>query len=124
MNLGNWDSALFKSLLTSSLVIPIAFLIKSFQLHKFEPTELVGLFVPFLFYIAIFLLVSLVGWLLIGFPIHWLACKFKRTSYVYYALVPACFLCVSYFTNGPWLFGLIALVQALLFKCFVFKVRT
>ncbi|TLX46779.1 hypothetical protein C1E24_12300 [Pseudoalteromonas phenolica] len=61
MNLGNWDSALFKSLFISSLLIPIAFLIESFQLHKFEQTELAGLFVPFLFYIAIFLLVSFIG---------------------------------------------------------------
>jgi len=124
LNIGNWDSALLKSLFISSFLIPIAYLGDSFQLNSFELTELAGLLVSFLFYIGVFLLVSMVGWLLIGFPIHWLVCKFKHTGYFYYASVPACFLCVSYFTNGPWLFGLIALTQALLFRYFVFKIKT
>ena len=124
LNLGNWDSALFKSLFTSSLLIPIVYLTESFQLNSFELSELFGLFVSFLLYIGVFLLFSLVGWLLIGFPIHLLVCKFNSTNYFYYALVPALFLCVSYFTNGPLLLGLVALTQALLFRYFVFKIKT
>lgn len=124
LNLGNWDSALLKSLFISSFLIPIAYLADSFQLNSFELTELAGLLVSFLLYIGVFLLVSMIGWLLIGLPIHWLVCKFKHTGYFYYASVPACFLCVSYFTYGPWLFGLIALTQALLFRYFVFKIKT
>ncbi|OHU94957.1 hypothetical protein BIW53_13145 [Pseudoalteromonas byunsanensis] len=124
MNSGNWDSALFKSLFTSSLLIPIVYLTESFQLNSFELSGLFGLFVSFLLYIGVFLLFSLVGWSFIGFPIHWLACKFNCTNCFYYALVPASFLCVSYFTNGPWLLGLIALTEALLFRYFVFKIKT
>lgn len=124
LNLGNWDSALFKSLFTSSLLIPIAILTDLSQLNSFELSELAGLLVSFLLYIGVFLLISLIGWLFIGFPIHWLVCKFSSTNYFYYGFVPAFFICVSYFTDGPWLLGFIALTQALLFRYFVFKIKT
>lgn len=123
LNLGNWDSALFKSLVTSSLLIPIAFLTDSYEPSDFELSDFFGLLVSFLLYFGVFLLISLIGWLLIGFPIHYLVCKFKSTNYFYYAFIPSSFLCISYFTKGPWLLAFIALIQALLFRCFVFKIK-
>lgn len=124
LNLGNWDGALFKSLFTSSLLIPIAYLADLSLLNSLELSELAGLLVSFLLYIGVFILISLIGWLFIGFPIHWLVCKFSRANYFYYGFVPASFMCVSYFTDGSLLFGSIALTQALLFRYFVFKIKT
>jgi len=123
-NLGNWDSALFKSLFTSSLLIPFAYLAYSFQLNNLNLSELAGWLVSFLLYIGVFILISLIGWIFIGFPIHSLLCRLRRTNYFYYGFLPASYICISYFTDGPWLFGFIALTQALLFRYFVFKIKT
>jgi hypothetical protein len=110
-NLGNWDSALFKSLFTSSLLIPFAYLAYSFQLNNLNLSELAGLLVSFLLYIGVFILISLIGWIFIGFPIPCLLCRLRRTNYFYYGFLPTSYICKSYFTNGPWLFGFIALAN-------------
>lgn len=121
LNLGKWDSALFKSLFISSLLIPVIYL---FGTNETQVSDLFGSLVSFLLYFGIFLLISLLGWLLIGFPTHWLICRFTSKAYFYYALIPSLFLGISYLSNGPWFLGGIALAQALLFRYFVFKINT
>ena len=121
MNLGEWDSALFKSLFTSSLLIPVVYL---FGTSEIQGPDLFGFFVSFLLYFGIFVLISLLGWLLIGFPTHWLICRFTSKAYFYYTVIPGLFLGISYFSKGPWFLGGIALAQALLFRYFVFKIKT
>ncbi|RVT44999.1 hypothetical protein EMM73_14865 [Rheinheimera sediminis] len=121
MNLGKWDSALFKSLFISSLIIPVIYL---FGANEIQASYLFGFLVTFLLYFGVFLLISLLGWLLIGFPTHWFICRFTSKAYFYYALIPGLFLGISYFSKGPWFLGGIALAQALLFRYFVFKMKT
>lgn len=94
MNLGEWDSALFKSLFISSLLIPVIYL---FGTNETEVSDIFGFFVSFLLYFGVFLLISLLGWLLIGLPTHWLICRFTSKAYFYYGLLPGLFLGVSYF---------------------------
>lgn len=118
MNLGNWDSAIVKSLFISSIFLPLVFILNS---GEKQTSDLLGLFVTLLLYIGIFLLFSILGWLLIGFPTHYLICKFTNKSYLFYATFPLVFFCVSFYTNGPWVLGVIALIQALLFRRFVFN---
>ncbi|ESP91473.1 hypothetical protein N483_18205 [Pseudoalteromonas luteoviolacea NCIMB 1944] len=123
MVLGCWDSALFKSLFISSLFIPAAYLFDLYNSNDFLWSEVHSFFVLFLLYFCAFVLTSIVGWLFIGFPTHWLVCKFTSKNYVYYALLPGLFLCESLLTNGPWLLAFIALTQALLFRFYVFKIK-
>ena len=119
--LGDWDKSLVRSLLTSSLLLPAIFLIGADNLQS---SEIPGLIATFSLYIGVFLLVSIAGWLIIGFPVHWLACKYKKTNYLFYMVLPVTFSLVSGTTNGPWILGVIASVQALIFRYVVFKNKT
>ena len=119
--LGDWDKAIVRSLLTSSLLLPAIFLIGADNLQS---SEIPGLIATFSLYIGVFLLVSIAGWLIIGFPVHWLACKYKKTNYLFYMVLPVTFSLVSGTTNGPWILGVIASVQTLIFRYVVFKNKT
>jgi hypothetical protein len=121
LNLGSWDSAIIRSLFISSIFLPLVVIFNSGELQF---SDILGLFVSFLLYIGVFLLVSILGWLLIGFPTHWVICKFTNKSYLFYALFPSVFICASFYFNGQWILGVIALIQALLFRRFVFKIKT
>ncbi|TMO86320.1 hypothetical protein CWC12_14255 [Pseudoalteromonas ruthenica] len=108
-------------MLLSSLLLPIFLLVEAGNL---QASEIPGVIVTFLLYIAVFLLVSIIGWLLVGFPVHWLACKFGCTNYFFYMAIPVTFLLVSSMTNGPWVLGLISSIQAFIFRYVVFINKT
>jgi hypothetical protein len=118
LNLGSWDSAIIRSLFISSIFLPLVAILNS---GKLQFSDILGLFVSFLLYIGVFLLISILGWLFIGFPTHWVICKFTNKSYLFYALFPSVFICLSFYFNGQWMLGVIALIQALLFRRFVFN---
>ena len=117
MYLGDWDKAIVRSLLTSSLLLPAIFLIGADNLQS---SEIPGLIATFSLYIGVFLLVSIAGWLIIGFPVHWLACKYKKQTICFTWFYQLPFLLVSGTTNGPWILGVIASVQTLIFRYVVF----
>lgn len=121
MSLGNWDNAIIKSLFISSTFLPAVFILTSGDI---EASDILGLFVTFLLYFGVYLLFSILGWLLIGFPIHWLVCNYTNKSYLYYALLPSGFILASLYYQGPWVLGVIALIQALLFRRGVFAIKT
>ena len=122
MNLGRWDDALLKSVWLSSLGLPVFYL---FYFMVGQAPDIASLVFSFIIYIFAFILLSIVGWALIGFPAHWLICKFTSKNYLYYALIPSIFICLGFYHSSSLnVLGVAALVQALLFRFFVFKAKT
>lgn len=127
MNLGNWNRALLRSIFQSAaLLIIFAYVLKTDLFSsvgdiEFPVPAVFLVIIQFVFYVSVFLLCSIVGWMLVGFPIHWLVSRYTNRSYFYYALMPAVFLFVSFFSSGPWLLGIVALAQALIFRFYVFQ---
>lgn len=119
MNLGEWDSAVIKSILFVGFLI--AFLNLFMGLFPSSPDDIFGLIVFFFLYIGIYILISIIGWLFIGFPIHWLACKYTSGSYFYYLVLPVLFFILALLGDGSILFSLAPLLQALLFRFYVYR---
>lgn len=110
MNLGDWDSAVVKSILFVGLII--AFLALLTGLFPKSLNDVVGLFVFFFLYIGVYILISIIGWFFIGFPIHWLACKYTNGSFFYYLVLPIIFLLLALLNDGSVLFSLAPVLQA------------
>ncbi len=119
LGLGGWDDAILKSLLYVGLGIAIYALFNSFTSSSENDT--LGFVVTLLLYIGVYLLISIVGWLVIGFPLHFVISKYTNGSYLYYAALPSVFVIPCLFYKGSLLFGLAALFQALIFRFFVYK---
>lgn len=92
-----------------------------FGLAPLSINDLLGLIVTLLLYVGVYLLVSIAGWLVIGFPLHFLICKYTNRSYLYYAALPIAFVLPPLFYKGSLLHGLAALFQALIFRFYVYK---
>lgn len=118
MGLGGWDDAILKSLLYVGLGIAIYALINSFTSSE---NDILGFVVTLLLYIGVYLLISIAGWLVIGFPLHFVISKYTNGSYLYYAALPIVFVIPCLFYKGSLLLGLAALFQALIFRFFVYK---
>ena len=119
MNENEWDTAIVKSIFYIGFAIAIGALFTSFM-----PTSLndvYGLAITFLLYISIYLLISMLGWLFIGFPIHWLIQKYTNGSYIFYIALPTIFIIISLFDKSPMLLSLTAFFQALLFRYYLHK---
>lgn len=71
------------------------------------------------------MLFSLVGWLLIGFPVHWLICKYSSGSYFLYIAAAILLIGLLYSVfgvgDGAVILVFFALVQAVLFKYYAYK---
>lgn len=119
MSLGRWDDAILKSLLFVGIGIAVSALFTG--LAPSSVNDLLGLVVTFLLYVGVYLFISIVGWLVIGFPLHFLISKYTNRSYLYYAAIPMAFVLPSLFYKGSLLFGLAALFQALIFRFYVYK---
>ncbi|HEA15278.1 MAG TPA: hypothetical protein ENH88_02250, partial [Pseudoalteromonas prydzensis] len=83
--------------------------------------DILGFVVTLLLYIGVYLLISIAGWLVIGFPLHFVISKYTNGSYLYYAALPIVFVIPCLFYKGSLLLGLAALFQALIFRFFVYK---
>ncbi|WP_091345263.1 hypothetical protein [Alkalimonas amylolytica] len=76
-------------------------------------------------FISVYFLFSLIGWLLIGFPVHWLICKYSSGSYFFYIAAAVLFTALIYLVFGvievAAIYGFFALIQAVLFKYYAYK---
>ncbi|WP_212751808.1 hypothetical protein, partial [Pseudoalteromonas spongiae] len=62
-----------------------------FLFYGFAPSSLndvFGLVVTFLLYIGVYILISIIGWLVIGFPVQCFAKTYTNGSYVFYIAIP------------------------------------
>lgn len=121
MNLGNWDSAIIKSLSWVALGIIVITLVMASLLTT--ASDIAGLFVSSLLFLGVYLLVSLVGWLCVGFPVHWVICKYANASFKIYMVVSILVSLTLYFVQSQdsVLFALTALSQAMIFRFYVYK---
>ena len=125
MNLGRWDSAVFKSVsIPAVLVLLYAIYETGFPL---DLDAVAGLGTFAMLFIGIYLIISLVGWLTIGFPVHWLICKYSSGSYFMYVVAAVLFSGLLFVVFGAVevaaIYGFFALVQAVLFKYYAYKKR-
>lgn len=122
MNLGHWDTAIVRSVFLVSVILPVYALFDMGMLgiwQEFRAVIMLGLL-----YYCIYLLLSALGWLLIGFPAHWLICRFGGGKLAWYVLIAVVFAAVMYVYfefAGAATFGLAALLQALLFRYYAYK---
>ena len=119
MRTGEWDSAVIKSIFYVGFGIAIWSLFTG--LAPSSLSDIWGLAVTFLLYIGVYLLISIVGWLIVGFPVHWLAQKYTNGSYIYYVVLPLIVVLISLFNSGPILLGVAALFQAILFRYYLYN---
>ena len=73
MNLGRWDSAVFKSVSIPAILV-LLYAVYETDL-PLDVDGLSGFGMLIALFIGVYLLFSLGGWLFIGFPSHWLICK-------------------------------------------------
>lgn len=122
MNLGEWNSAIIKSI---SLT---AFFVLVYAIYKIglplSLDALLGFGMFALLFVGVYLLFSVFGWFLVGFPAHWLICKYSNGSYFFYIVAALLFTVAVYFFTGVYeisfLYGFFALIQALLFKYYAY----
>lgn len=118
VNLGNWLSAIVKSIFLVGLLYVVYSILRmpppqySYLLYLLALIGILGL--PYL-------LLSIAGWLVIGFPAHWAICKYTKGGYFYYILAAIAFsLMLAILDVGlALLFGSVALLQALVFRFYV-----
>ena len=94
MTLGKWDSAIIKSIyLTAFLVLVYA----AFEIGIPERlSDLAGFGIFTLLFVCVYLVFSIAGWLIVGFPAHWLICKYSSGSYFLYVGVVLLFTLAVY----------------------------
>jgi hypothetical protein len=117
INENEWDTALIKSIFYVGFAIAIGALFIWFIPVLLN--DIYGLAVTFLLYMSVYLFISILGWLFIGFPIHWLIQKYTNGSYIFYIALPAIFIVISLYGRAPILFSLAAFFQALLFRYYL-----
>jgi hypothetical protein len=123
MNMGKWDMAIFKS------VFWPAFLILVYAVYEIGIPEdldsLAGLGMFSLLFLGVYLVFSIIGWLLFGLPIHWLICRYGSGSYFLYIGAAILFTlgvyCLAGVAEAAFIYGFVALIQALIFKYYVHK---
>ena len=116
---GEWDSAIIKSILYVGIGIAIWSLFTGLAPSSLK--DVWGLLVVFFLYIGVYILISIIGWLVIGFPVHWFTTKYTNGSYLYYAALPLIFVIVGLFHHTQLLLGLAALFQAVIFRYYLYK---
>ena len=118
--MGNWDSALIKSIIIVGFASILYLLVMSL-IDSYEPHEFALLLV---LYGTGYLFVSFIGWLLIGLPTHYLISKFTNAAYHYYLTVIV-LLSLMYWafsnTGSALFFGSFTASQVLIFRYYVYK---
>jgi hypothetical protein len=118
--MGNWDNAFIKSIMYVGLG-SIAYLLLMAFIDGYEAHEFIMLLT---LYGTGYVLVSFVGWIAFGLPIHYLISKYTNSSYFYYVLSVVLLLLILWAivnSETALFFGLFALIQALIFRYLVFK---
>lgn len=123
MNLGRWDSAVFKSVSIPAILVLLYVVYETgFPL---DLDAIAGLGTFAMLFIGVYLVISLLGWLIIGFPVHWLICKYSSGSYFMYVAAAVLFSGLLFAVFGvvelAAIYGFFALVQAVLFKYYAYK---
>lgn len=118
--MGNWDNAFIKSILFVGFG-SIFYLLIMAVVNSYEPHEAA---LVIALYGSGYLVVSFVGWVVIGLPSHYLIAKYTNAGYLNYVVVILVLVLIfGFFTNvGSALFvGAFATGQAMIFRYYVYK---
>jgi hypothetical protein len=123
VNLGRWDTAIIKSIFYT------AFLVLLYAAYEIgipnNLDDITGFGMFSLIFLGAYLLISIVGWIFIGFPVHWLICKYSNGNYLFYIVVVLTFTLALYYWFSVLeiaiIYGSFALVQALVFRYYAYK---
>ncbi|XPF95293.1 hypothetical protein ACM9HF_04570 [Colwellia sp. RE-S-Sl-9] len=121
MNTGNWDSAIIKSISYVSIIFSAYVWVIAKSTNDIF-SSIGSLFL----YLSFYLFFSILGWLFIGYPMHWLICKYTNKHYGYYVLTAFPLGLLFYFVFPlfyyvfPMYYFMVAM-QILIFRLFVFK---
>jgi hypothetical protein len=119
MDLGRWATAIISAVFLVSLPGAL-YLCVSVGLPNTadKVAQLGGLL---LVYYAIYGFLSLVGWMVIGMPVHWLICKYGEGKLVWYLLVMAAVVGLIVGVGISGFMGAVALMQLFLFRYFAYR---
>ena len=115
----NWDSAVIKSIFYVGFGIALWSLFSGMAPSSLN--DYFGLLVTFLLYIGVYILISIIGWLTIGFPLHWLIQKYTNGSYIFYVALPLFGVVFGLLNKAPVILSLAALFQAIMFRYYLYN---
>ncbi len=122
MGLGRWAEAIIIAVFWVSLPGALLFCVGvGFPNTADKVAQLGGLL---LVYYAIYGFLSLVGWMVIGMPVHWLICKYGEGKNAWYVLAIVLFTIAACGFAGFGVGGILgtaALLQWSLFRYFVYR---
>jgi hypothetical protein len=122
MGLGRWAEAIISAVFWVSLPGALLFCVGTgFPNTAEKLAQLGGLL---LVYYAIYGYLSLVGWMVIGMPVHWLICKYAQGKAAWYWLAIVVFTAVACVITGVALgavMGGVALVQWWVFRYVAYR---
>jgi len=119
----SWSRAIVRSVLMSYIPVMLFFLITGWSGGLKQP-DTIGLLFSLLFVFPIYLLISIVGWCLIGIPTYWIASKYYNQSGWCYTVAVSPFLiyCLAaQFYPFNLLIGGVAVIQVALFVYWIRK---
>jgi len=126
VDLGSWDKAIIRSVASGFIPIATYFLVIGWNSEN-NNTDLVGYLFSMLILLSMYILLSVIGWCIIGFPVHWLATKYFNQSVWCYLIALILFtIFITGFVGifGAAFYGLAALFQASLFLYWLRKLKT
>jgi len=119
MDLGRWATAIISAVFLVSLPGALYLCVSVGLPYTAEKlAQLGGLL---LVYYAIYGFLSLVGWMVIGMPVHWLICKYGEGKLVWYLLVMAAVVGLMVGVGISGFMGAVALMQLFLFRYFAYR---
>ena len=120
--MGNWDGAIIRSIGWVLLfVIAYSFYEIGIPIFTYPAQDFIAIFGLFA---AVYLAISVIGWLLVGIPIHWAICKWSKPRFQYYLLSGISIILVLAMLGDlevAIVFGLAATIQSIIFRFYVFK---
>ena len=116
MLVGNFDKAILKSV-GWGIILLICYYIWEMLLQELAFSKgNVQLF------LGAYFVLSLAYWLLFGLPLHLILCKYAKTDYINYMLVPIVFcIYLIFYQLEAIALGFYAVFQMLAFRFYVFK---
>jgi hypothetical protein len=122
-----WDYALVKATCYGFLPIPTFALLLQFERLQFpDYFEVSGGIVFLLLSLSVYLIITLLGWLLIGFPLHRIFVKYFDASWYAYIGSLIILSALMFFWDGQmpfYTFLMVAGIQVVTFRLNVFKNR-
>ena len=124
MKIGNWDTAIVKAVFIGFIPIPILIFATGWEFSAFSSIEIIGAILSLLLSFSIYLIITLVVWVSIGFPIHRLSVKYFQANwliYIFSPLVLAGFAYLFWGSMAAFLIAIFGVLQASVFRGYLYR---